>query len=314
MAQFSEADHVGGGPVMPTVEMISATGINYQEDASKPILSPFATKLLEMPKRKAKQTAGDVDEPRRSSRRIKTAEDKVETASPAPAPPVPTVPKPKKTPKSSKASAANVNGTEEKITTSKSLPVENASSTTLAAPLADDASTGRQYWLMKAEPETRLEKGHDVRFSIDDLASKTGPEPWDGIRAYAARNNIRAMRKGDLAFFYHSNCKVPAIVGVMEIVEEHSPDLSAHDSSAPYYDPSSTPENPKWSVVHVTFRQKLNTPVTLKELKEWYTQKGHPLENMQVLKLARMSVSKVSAKEWDFLTVEMKKRGDEIKQ
>lgn len=77
---------------------------------------------------------------------------------------------------------------------------------------------------MKAEPETRLENGVDVSFSIDNLAAKKDPEPWDGIRAYAARNNLRAMKKGDLAFFYHSNCKEPGIVGTMEIVEEHSPD------------------------------------------------------------------------------------------
>jgi predicted RNA-binding protein with PUA-like domain len=96
---------------------------------------------------------------------------------------------------------------------------------------------------MKAEPESRLEKGIDIKFSIDDLAAKTEPEPWDGkpsssiskfkfhytdsetgIRAYAARNNLRAMKKGDLAFFYHSSCKVPAIVGIMEIVAEHTPD------------------------------------------------------------------------------------------
>jgi len=79
---------------------------------------------------------------------------------------------------------------------------------------------------MKAEPESRIEKGHDIKFSIDDLASKTEPEPWDGIRNYAARNNLRSMKKGDLAFFYHSSCKVPAIVGLMEIVQEHSPDCS----------------------------------------------------------------------------------------
>lgn len=99
---------------------------------------------------------------------------------------------------------------------------------------------------MKAEPESRLENGVDVSFSIDDLAAKTEPEPWDGkrakaaahtdtdsnsptgIRAYAARNNLRAMKKGDLAFFYHSNCKEPGIVGTMEIVQEHSPDREHH--------------------------------------------------------------------------------------
>ena len=53
-----------------------------------------------------------------------------------------------------------------------------------------------------------------------------------GIRAYAARNNLRAMKKGDLAFFYHSNCKVPGIVGTMEIVQEHSPDCKSERSVA----------------------------------------------------------------------------------
>lgn len=93
-----------------------------------------------------------------------------------------------------------------------------------------------------------------------------------------------------------------------------SPLVSAHDPSAPYHDPSSTPENPKWSVVHVTFRQKLETPITLKELKAWQGEKGHPLENMQMLKLGRLSVSKVSSEEWDFLVAEMAKRGDIVKQ
>jgi len=165
---------------------------------------------------------------------------------------------------------------------------------------------------MKAEPESRLEKGHDIKFSIDDLAAKTEPEPWDGIRAYPARNNLRAMKKGDLAFFYHSSCKVPAIVGVMEIAEEHTPDLSAHDPSAPYFDPSSDPSNPRWSMVTVSFRQKLHTPITLKDLKTFQSEKGNPLESMQMLKLARLSVSTVSKREWDFLTKIMEKNGDII--
>ncbi|KAI9049356.1 hypothetical protein LZ554_006390 [Drepanopeziza brunnea f. sp. 'monogermtubi'] len=172
--------------------------------------------------------------------------------------------------------------------------------------------TGRQYWLLKAEPESRIEKGKDIKFSIDDLAAKTEPEPWDGIRNFAARNNLRAMKKGDLAFFYHSSCKVPAIVGTMEIVAEHSPDLTAHDPTAPYYDASSQPSDPKWSVVHVAFRQKLTTPITLKELRAWHAEPGGALANMQMLKLARMSVSKVSEAEWAFLVSEMRKRGDVI--
>ncbi|KAL2016612.1 hypothetical protein VTK56DRAFT_3269 [Thermocarpiscus australiensis] len=167
----------------------------------------------------------------------------------------------------------------------------------------NEATSGdgeRNYWLMKAEPESRLENGVDVKFSIDDLAAKTEPEPWDGIRAYAARNNLRAMKKGDMAFFYHSNCKEPGIVGTMEIVQEHSPDLSAHDPKAPYYDPSSKPSDPKWSVVHVEFRSKFAVPIGLKELREMGAP-GKPLENMQMLKQSRLSVSRVSAAEWEYL-------------
>ncbi|KAL8377216.1 hypothetical protein RB595_008070 [Gaeumannomyces hyphopodioides] len=168
-----------------------------------------------------------------------------------------------------------------------------------AANLAADREE-RRYWLMKAEPETRLENGHDVSFSIDDLASRTVPEPWDGIRNYVARNNLRAMKKGDLAFFYHSNCKEPGIVGTMEVVQEHSPDLSAHDPKAPYYDKSSKPSDPKWSVVHVVFRSKFAGSITLKELREMGGQ-GKPLQNMQMLKQTRLSVSSVSQEEWDHL-------------
>ncbi|KAI9743326.1 MAG: hypothetical protein M1818_003172 [Claussenomyces sp. TS43310] len=160
---------------------------------------------------------------------------------------------------------------------------------------------GRQYWLMKAEPESRLEKGHDIKFSIDDLAMKREPEPWDGIRSYPARNNLRAMRKGDLAFFYHSSCKVPAIVGVMEIVKEHSPDFTAQDSNAPYYDPKdSDPSDPKWSVVHVEFREKFKYPVTLKELKD-IKGSGESLQDMQMLKQSRLSVTRCSDEDWRYL-------------
>ena len=139
------------------------------------------------------------------------------------------------------------------------------------------------------------------------------------------------MKKGDLALFYHSNCKEPGIVGIMEIVREHTPDrklshllphhlnnvpvidslrVSAHDASKPYYDASSKPEDPKWSVVHVEFRQKFATPITLREMKAWQKQDGHPLKDMQMLKLTRMSVSRVGVSEWDFLIDELKKRGD----
>ena len=88
----------------------------------------------------------------------------------------------------------------------------------------EDTESGQQYWLMKAEPESRMEKGVDVKFSIDDLQAKGGAEAWDGVRNHGARNNMRAMRVGDHAFFYHSNTKAPGIVGIMEIVGEHTID------------------------------------------------------------------------------------------
>ncbi|KAI6083175.1 DUF55-domain-containing protein [Hypoxylon rubiginosum] len=191
---------------------------------------------------------------------------------------------------------------------SKAATKDSAQQSTLPKCEADGTATS--YWLMKAEPESRFERGVDVKFSIDDLASRTEPEPWDGIRNYVARNNLRAMKKGDIAFFYHSNCKEPGIVGTMEIVQEHSPDLSAHNSSAPYYDASSKPDNPKWSVVHVKFRSKLKQAIGLKELKEM-GKSGQPLEQMQVLKQSRLSVSRVSPAEFQYLMGVVKERGGE---
>ncbi|KAM0257352.1 hypothetical protein ACHAQJ_004439 [Trichoderma viride] len=156
---------------------------------------------------------------------------------------------------------------------------------------------GEWYWLMKAEPETRLENGIDVRFSIDDLRSREKPEGWDGIRAYAARNHMRNMNAGDKAFFYHSNCKEPGIAGTMEIVKEFSEDKSARRPGTPYYDPQSSKDKIRWSLVHVEFSKKFAVPIGLKELRE-LGKPGGPLENMQMLKQGRLSVSRVSAEEW----------------
>ncbi|KAK4674990.1 hypothetical protein QC764_502200 [Podospora pseudoanserina] len=270
----------------------------------------FASAASTMPKRKsthAEEPAVAAPEPRRRSMRLQRTEDETEP----------------KAVKNEKASKADIKTEEDEPSTKKSRtskqetePVVNKSSPPAkkatkkavkreeveeASPSpAPDESEEKNYWLLKAEPESRYENGVDVKFSIDDLAAKTEPEPWDGIRNYAARNNLRAMKKGDLAFFYHSNCKEPGIVGTMEIVKEHSPDLSAHDPKAPYYDPKSKPSDPKWSVVHVKFHEKFNKPITLKELRELGAP-GGPLDKMQMIKQSRLSVSKVSASEWKFL-------------
>ncbi|KAJ5748796.1 uncharacterized protein N7511_010492 [Penicillium nucicola] len=190
-----------------------------------------------------------------------------------------------------------------------------------AAPVINNkvSDTNRSFWLMKAEPESRMEKGVDVKFSIDDLAAATVPEAWDGVRNHVARKSMQEMKKGDYAFFYHSNCKTPGVVGVMEIVQESSVDSShpdstphdltpnplsstesAFDTAHPYYDKKSKPEDPKWVVVHVEYRRKLGKQVTLAELKA-HAQPGKPLENMQMLKQSRLSISSVTPAQWQYI-------------
>lgn len=156
---------------------------------------------------------------------------------------------------------------------------------------------GRHLWLMKAEPDSRIENGKDVKFSIDDLAACTTPEPWSGVRNPVARNNMKAMKSGDLAFFYHSNAKkLSGVAGIMEIVGEATPDLTAFDKDDPYFDPKSDSKSPKWFNVHVEFRSKMPKLVTLAELKS-----TDALKDMVVVKQSRLSVTKVTKKEWDIV-------------
>ncbi|KAI4724808.1 DUF55-domain-containing protein [Aureobasidium sp. EXF-10728] len=174
----------------------------------------------------------------------------------------------------------------------------------------------RSYWLMKAEPESRIEKNAngddvDVKFTINDLRSRTEPEPWEGIRNAQAQNNMKAMKVGDLAFFYESNCKKPGIVGVMEIVNEASPDLHAFEKSSVYYDPKSDPAKPKWMLVHVEFRRKFSDKFTLKDLQK-FSQPGGALAEMEVFKQSRLSVTKVTRPQWDFIMSQIDEEDDEM--
>ncbi|KAK1991627.1 DUF55-domain-containing protein [Colletotrichum falcatum] len=155
---------------------------------------------------------------------------------------------------------------------------------------------GPRYWLMKSEPDVRVEDGYEIKFSIDDLGAKKTPEGWEGIRNYVARNNLRGMRKGDKAFFYHSNCKEPGVVGIMSIVKEHSPDWNACINDNPYYDAAAPHDGSKWSLVHVKIEHKFPRIVPLSLLK---ASRGGPLRDMELLRLARLSVTKVSRDEWD---------------
>ena len=145
-----------------------------------------------------------------------------------------------------------------------------------------------QYWLMKSEPDT---------YSIDDLQS-FGVDHWDGIRNYQVRNFFRdQMQVGDQAFFYHSNCKVPGIVGTMEIVSKAYPDHTAFDPSEKYFDSKSDPENPRWLMVDVRYVRHLDRMITLGELRQ-----QKQIADMKLLQRGnRLSVLPLSKMEWQYI-------------
>ena len=145
-----------------------------------------------------------------------------------------------------------------------------------------------QYWLVKSEPDV---------FSFDDLvASPKKTTHWDGVRNFAARNHLRAMRKGDLVFFYHSNASPPSIVGVAEVAREAYPDSTAFDAADDHYDPKSKPEDPTWFMVDLKAVKALPRAVGLDELK-----KTKGLEQMALIRLGRLSVQPVTPEEWEIV-------------
>ena len=143
-----------------------------------------------------------------------------------------------------------------------------------------------QYWLMKSEPDV---------FSIDDLAKRRAKgSHWDGVRNYQARNFMRDMKKDDLVLFYHSNCEVPGVVGIMKVIRETYPDHTAFDPDDPHFDPKSDPEKPRWEMVDVAFVEKFARTISLAELRE-----AAPLKEMLVVRRGnRLSITPVTAKEW----------------
>ncbi|UYN98691.1 MAG: EVE domain-containing protein [Devosia sp.] len=136
------------------------------------------------------------------------------------------------------------------------------------------------YWLMKSEPDV---------FSFDDLVKKTGKgevEEWHGVRNYAARNNMKAMEVGDQAFFYHSNIGKD-IVGIMTIVAPAHPDSTAELNAK---------GEVVWECVDVQSVKPFPRPVSLAEIKA-----TPELSELELVKLSRLSVSKVSDAEWKLL-------------
>uniref|UniRef100_A0A0G4IEA4 Thymocyte nuclear protein 1 n=1 Tax=Chromera velia CCMP2878 TaxID=1169474 RepID=A0A0G4IEA4_9ALVE len=167
------------------------------------------------------------------------------------------------------------------------------------APKAEEAPEEERFFLVKGEPESRIEKGVDLKFSIEDLKSRPNQtEAWDGVRNYQARNVMRSMRVGDLALYYHSNCKRPGVVGICRIVKEAYPDHTQFNPQHPNHDPKSSPENPRWDMVDVKFVRDLRRFVSLEELKGY---KEGGLKDMFLLTRGRLSVQPVSREHFDFV-------------
>ncbi|MCX6208599.1 MAG: EVE domain-containing protein [Bacteroidetes bacterium] len=132
------------------------------------------------------------------------------------------------------------------------------------------------YWLIKSEP---------FKYSWEQF-EKDKVTFWDGVRNYGARNNLKAMKKGDLLFWYHSNEGLE-IVGIAQVAKEH------------YQDP--TTEDPNWVVVDVKPYKKLKKPVSLLQIKA-----DPRLQNMDLVRLGRLSVQTVKEEEWN-IVMEMAK-------
>jgi predicted RNA-binding protein with PUA-like domain len=126
------------------------------------------------------------------------------------------------------------------------------------------------YWLFKSEPET-------WSFDMQAKRGKAGQE-WDGVRNFTARNNMRAMKRGDQGFFYHSGAE-KAVVGIVEVVKEAHPD--------------STDGTGQWECVDIAAVKPLPKPVTLAEVKA-----DKALAEMALVKLSRLSVQPVTEAEW----------------
>jgi|SRR5690606_16156650 predicted RNA-binding protein with PUA-like domain len=140
------------------------------------------------------------------------------------------------------------------------------------------------YWLMKSEPD---------ELSIEALQHMERAR-WDGVRNYQARNYLRAMKPGDLFFFYHSSCPQPGIAGIGKILTASYPDPTALESDSHYFDINSTSANNRWSAVDVGFVDAFPAVIPLSHLKAL----PQLAELALVKKGSRLSVMPVSPVAW----------------
>lgn len=125
----------------------------------------------------------------------------------------------------------------------------------------------KRYWLVKSEPDV---------YSLDDL-ERDGSTAWEGVRNYQARNNLRAMKRGDEVLYYHSNAAPPGVVGIARVCRE------AYDDS-----------DPRWSLVDLAFAARLPGAVSLEDIKA-----QRSLAGMELLRNSRLSVQPVTKAEFE---------------
>ncbi|KAI3611601.1 thymocyte nuclear protein 1 isoform 1 [Moniliophthora roreri] len=200
-----------------------------------------------------------------------------------------------------------------------------------------------RFWLLKAEPDSRIVNGKDVKFSVDDFeAVKTSP--WEGVRNYEARNLMKEMKTGDKALFYHSNCKNPGIAGFAEVSKEAYPDYTAWDKYIlitlarlnlsltlcfNQISPKSSQSSPKWFMVDLTFSSRAAhfIPLSLLRLVASYSSGSdlpeslayigedgaRAIKNMDLVTRGRLSVQRVDQKAFDTIVTMAGKGGwDEL--
>ena len=149
---------------------------------------------------------------------------------------------------------------------------------------------GQRFWLLKQEP---------TDFSFDDLLETPGRTTnWEGVRNFKARNYLRdEIRRGDLAFFYHSNSKPSAVVGTVEVVRDGYPDETQFDRKSKYYDPDASRDEPRWFQIDVKAVERVRRPVSIAEIK------GEPsLKTMALVRISQLSVQPVTPAEWVTIT------------
>ncbi|PWN18688.1 DUF55-domain-containing protein [Microstroma glucosiphilum] len=178
------------------------------------------------------------------------------------------------------------------------------------------------HYLLKSEPLPRLEDGVDVSFPFSRLL--TSPDQsttWDGVRNPRAGKTLKGMKVGDEAFWYHSNTKLPEIVGVVKVTVdgENQPDTTAFEQSSPYYDAKSSREKPRWFMPTVKHAYPLKHSLPLSLLQHLTSSSLTPnqrqdlsylsdtqlrsIGEMDLLRLGRLSVQTVSQEAWTALSL-----------